>query len=177
MRAGERGSAAVRRLLAMLPDRLRTQGRLLVLFEPAADDEAVYAYGPDHPPIAYAVETARPAAGRARVFGDGVFAEAADGDALAAGAGTAIAVDANLGAQPRAAARARALLRQSRLAAARGELVVRPNVAQEAGDVITLTDAASGLDAARFRVAALRLRYARGGPRPVWEQTLTLGEA
>jgi len=48
------------------------------------------------------------------------------------------------------------------------------DVGHEVGDVVELTDATLGLDAARFRVAALRLRFARGGPRPLYEQTLSL---
>ncbi len=175
VRAGERGATAVRRLLRALPDRLQADGRLLALSEPAADDAVAYAYGANHAILAHTVEAGRPAAGWARVFGSGVFAEAADEAALAEGAGAVVAVDENLGAQDRAAARAGTLLRQSRLAVERGALLVRPNVAQEPGDVVTVTDAEAGLAAARFRVAGLRLRFARGA-RTRYEQTLLLGE-
>ena len=176
VRAGERGATAVRRLLRALPDQLLMHGRLPVLFEPAAGDPVDCAYGGDHPIEALALEAGRPAAGWARVFGDGLFAEATDDAALAEGAGALIAVDDNLDVQARADARATTLLRQSRLAVARGELLVRPNVAQEVGDVVSLTDAAAGLSAAPFRIAGLRLRFARGGPRPAYTQTLTLSE-
>ena len=174
VRAGERGATAVRRLLRAVPDRLRTDGRLLVLSEPAAGASG-YAYGADHAILAHTIEAGRPAAGWARVFGRGVFAEAADEAALAEGAGTVIAIDENLGVQDRADARAGTLLRQSRLAVDRGELLVRPNVAQEPGDLVAVTDAEAGLDAAPFRVAGLRLRFARGA-RPRYEQTVTLSE-
>ncbi len=175
VRAGERGGTAVRRLLRALPDRLQMERGLLVLSEPAADGAAGYAYGAEHAVLAHTIEAGRPAAGWARVFGRGVFAEAADEDALAAGAGAVTAIDENLGAQDRADARAGTLLRQSRLAVDRGELLVRPNVAQQPGDIVAITDAEAGLDAAPFRVAGLRLRFARGA-RPRYEQTLTLGE-
>ena len=175
VRAGERGATARRRLLRALPDRLRSDGRLLVLSEPSASDAADYAYGTDHAILAHAIELGRPAAGWARVFGSGVFAEATDEAAIAEGAGAVIAVDENLGAQDRVDARAGTLLRQSRLAVERGELLVRPNVAQEPGDIIEVSDAAAGLAAAPFRVAGLRLRFSRG-VRPRYEQTLTLGE-
>ena len=174
VRAGEHGGTAVRRLLRALPDRLRSEGRLLVLSEPALG-LAGYAYGAEHAILAHTLEAGRPAAGWARVFGHGVFAEAADEAALAEGAGAVIAVDENLGEQDRADARAGTLLRQSRLAVERGELLVRPNVAQEPGDIVAISDAEAGLDGAAFRVAGLRLRFARGA-RPRYEQTLTLGE-
>ncbi len=175
MRAGERAATAMHRLLRALPDRLRSDGRLLVLSEQAASAAADYAYGTDHAILAHAIEAGRPTAGWARVFGSGVFAEATDESAIAEGAGAVIAVDENLGAQDRVAARAGTLLRQSRLAVERGELLVRPNVVQEPGDIVEVSDAAAGLEAARFRVAGLRLRFARGA-RPRYEQTLTLGE-
>ena len=175
VRAGERGGTAVRRLLRALPDRLASDGRLLLISEPAPDAVAAYAYGADHAILVHAIEAGRPSAGWARVFGSGVFAEAADEAALAEGAGAVIAVDENLGDQDRVEARAGTLLRQSRLAVERGELLVRPNVAQEPGDIVDVTDAQSGLDATRFRVAGMRLRFARGA-RPRYEQTLLLGE-
>ncbi|MYI83032.1 MAG: hypothetical protein F4056_06990 [Chloroflexi bacterium] len=174
VRAGERGATAMRRLLRALPDRLRSDGRLLVVSEPVAGAAADYAYGTDHAILAHAIEAGRPAAGWARVFGSGVFAEATDEAAIAEGAGAVIAVDENLGAQDRVAARAGTLLRQSRVAVERGELLVRPNVAQEPGDIVEVSDAAAGLDAVPFRVAGLRLRFSRGA-RPRYEQTLTLG--
>jgi len=93
--------------------------------------------------------------------------------AVAAGAGAAVVVDDNLTTWPRASARAAAVLRPAALAALRGELVCAPHVGLEVGDVIAVTDATLGLEGARFRVAALRLRYARGGTRPRYEQTLT----
>lgn len=175
VRAGERGVTAMQRLLRSLPDRLRSDGRSLVLSEQSASAAADYAYGTDHAILAHAIEAGRPTAGWARVFGSGVFAEATDESAIAEGAGAVIAVDENLGAQDRVAARAGTLLRQSRLAVERGELLVRPNVVQEPGDIVEVSDAAAGLEAARFRVAGLRLRFARGA-RPRYEQTLTLGE-
>ena len=91
VRAGERGGTAVRRLLRALPDRLQMERGLLVLSEPAADGAADYAYGAEHALLAHTIEAGRPAAGWARVFGRGVFAEAADEDALAEGAGAVIA--------------------------------------------------------------------------------------
>lgn len=177
VRAGERGSTAAGRLLDALPDlvRMTGTGTGAVLFEPAVDDPVDYTYDATHPPRRLRLDDGRASAGWARIFGDGVFAEAIDDAALRDGAPTLIVVDQNLGAQARVDARATTALRKSQLAIPRGEAVVAPNVGQEIGDVIAITDASAGLEAEPFRVAALRLRYNRGGSRPLYEMTLTLG--
>ncbi|MFN8585323.1 MAG: hypothetical protein U0446_08395 [Dehalococcoidia bacterium] len=174
VRAGEDGAAAVRRLLALVPDVLRMRGTLPLLFEPLASDATDYAYGTAHAIEALSVAEGRPAAGWARVFGEGVFAESLDVAALRSGASAALVVDASLTAQARADVRASTVLRREALAVPRGELVSPPNVGHEVGDVVELTDATLGLNAAKYRVAAWRLRFARAG-RPLYEQTLTLG--
>ncbi len=176
VRAGERGAAAASRLLAMLPDEIVMRDHRALLTAHAAGDPPAASFGDGaHPLIALAVEAGEPATGWARVFGRGVHAEAIDGDALAAGGGAEIVVDDNLAAQARAAARANAVLRRSRLALARGELTARPHPGLEVGDAIAVTSARAGLAAERFRVASLRLRYVRGGPRAVYEQRIALG--
>ena len=176
VRAGERGAPAVSRLVGALPDVLLMKGLNATLTEPAAGDAVDYAYGVGHAVFELRVQDTSPAVGWARVFGNGVFAEAVDEPALRDGAGAAIAVDDNLTVQARADARAATLLRQAVLAPPRAELVASPNVGLEVADVIAVTDAALGLAAARFRVAALRLRFARGGARPRYEMTLALTE-
>ena len=176
VRAGERGSTATSRLLAALPDVLVVSGVNATLTEPAPDAAVDYAYGADHAVLELRDEERDPATGWVRVFGNGVFAEALDGEALRRGASTTVTVDDNLTAQARADARASTLLRQSALAVPRGELIVAPNVGQEVADVVSVTDAVLGLSAARYRVAALRLRFLRGGTRPRYEMTLSLTE-
>ena len=176
VRAGERGSNAVRRLLRALPDEVVMQNQTPVLTEPAASDPVDDAFGVEHAILGLAVEAGRPAAGWARVFGSGVLAQAVDEAALADGGGALIVVDENLSAQARADVRADAVLRQSRLEVERGELRVRPHAGLEVGDVVTVTAPEAGLSAAPFRVAGLRLRYVRGGPRPVYEQRVMLSE-
>jgi hypothetical protein len=151
-------------LLAALPDEVIMRDFRPVLTEPAANDTTDAAFGTDHPILGLTIEAGRPAAGWARVFGSGVLAEAVDDVALVTGGGAVIVVDENLSAQPRADARAGAVLRRSQLAVARGELLVRPHAGLEVGDVVEVTSPAAGLTAAPFRVAGLRLRFARGGP-------------
>jgi hypothetical protein len=67
------------------------------------------------------------------------------------------------------------VLRKSALDVDRGTLVVPVHCGQEVGDVIAVTSPPLGLDGARFRVAALRLRFARG-TKPLYEHTLSLSE-
>lgn len=120
MRAGERGSTAVRRLLAMLPDEVIMRDHWAFLAEPAANNAPVASFGDDDPLVRITVESGAPATGWARIFGAGVLAEAVHDDALAEGGGTAIVVDGNIDAQARADARADAVLRRSQLALGRG---------------------------------------------------------
>ena len=176
MRAGERGSTAVRRLLAMLPDEVIMRDHWAFLAEPAANDAPVASFGDDDPLVRITVESGAPATGWARIFGAGVLAEAVHEDALAEGGGTAIVVDGNIDAQARADARADAVLRRSQLALGRGEVVVRPHPGLEVGDVVTIASKRAGLGGARFRASGLHLRYVRGGRRAVYEQRIALSD-
>ncbi|MEZ4553761.1 MAG: hypothetical protein R3B59_07615 [Dehalococcoidia bacterium] len=173
VRAGESAATAVRRLLEVVPDVLRMRGSTPVLFEPLASESSGYACGTTHAVEALSAEEGRQAAGWARVFGAGVFAESVDVAALHAGAGAALVVDDALAAQARADVRATTVLRRQALAVPRGELVSPPNVGAEVWDVIDVTDATLGLSGAKYRVAGWRLRFSRAA-RPVYEQTLQL---
>ncbi|MEE8336977.1 MAG: hypothetical protein V3R95_02835 [Dehalococcoidia bacterium] len=190
VRAGERGSAAVGRLLAMISDTLLIVGRSAVLRGTDARDTTDYAFGDAHALRSFAVDEGRRGIGWARVFGDGLFAEAVDAEVLRDGGGAAIAVDGNLTTQARVAARAGSLLRRDVLAIGRGELTALVNAGQEVADVVTIADPASGMRPfpysfplsfappvpTKFRVAALRLRYLRAGQGARYETTLTLME-
>jgi len=178
VRPGERGDTAVRRLLGTLPDLARMRGIDLVLFDAASDDEPDASYGADGeaPLLSVAIEDGGQRTGWARVFGGGVFAEVIEEGALASGGGVAIAVDDNLASQPRADARAETLLRRAALETSRGAITVPVHPGHEPGDVVAITDATLGLDAARFRVSEVRLRFDRAARHPRYEQTLSLTE-
>jgi hypothetical protein len=175
VRAGERGASAFRRLLDALPDLAIMRALGPTLTEPATSQSTAYTYGEGHAVLDARIEDAAGSTGWVRVFGSGVFAQAVDAAALRAGAAAAVVVDDTLAAQARADARATTLLRKSALEVDRGTLVVPANAGQEAGDVIEVTSPPLGLDGARYRVAALRLRFARGA-RPVYEHTLSLSD-
>ncbi|MCY4615157.1 MAG: hypothetical protein OXC71_02015 [Chloroflexi bacterium] len=175
-RAGERGSTAARRLLAMLPDDVVMRGHVAYLTEPRADDSAVASFGADDPLVRLTMESGAPATGWARIFGAGVLAEAIHEASLAEGGAAAIVVDENIDAQARADARAETVLRRSQLDLGRGELVVRPHAGLEVGDVVAVTSKQAGLEERRFRASGLHLRYVRGGKRPVYEQRIALSD-
>ncbi len=176
VRAGERGSTAARRLLAMLPDDVLMRGHRAFLTEPKANDAPVASFAADGSLVRLTMESGAPATGWARVFGAGVLAEAIHEASLAEGGATAIVVDENLDVQARADARAETVLRRSQLDIARGELVVRPHAGLEVGDVVAVTSKQAGLVDARFRASGLHLRYVRGGKRPVYEQRIALSD-
>ena len=185
VRAGERGSTAVRRLLAMLPDEVIMRDHWAFLTEPTRDDASGASFGDADPAsgrgdtpqlVRLAMETGHPATGWARIVGAGIIAEAIDEAALAGGGGATIVVDENIDAQARADARAGTVLRRSELARARGELTVRPHPGLEVGDVVDITSGRARLARARFRVSGLHLRYVRGGKRAIYEQRVALSD-
>jgi hypothetical protein len=176
---GESGRTAVRRLLAMVPDRLRMRGSLAAGLDPQDDDSSDYAYGVDHVILAGRYVDRGPTVNRALAFGTGAppaLGEAFDfADIEAVGEKFVEVVDLNLADDPDDCAdRAAALVRVAALAARRDEIEVLVNAGQEVWDVVEVTDAQAGLDAAPRRVLGWRLRYQPG--RGVYEQTLTLGE-
>lgn len=173
LRAGERGRAAVRRLLEMVPDVITMQGLTPLLTEPLSTQSSTYAYGAAHAVQAVTVESGRPGVGWARVFGSGVFAEAVDGAVLRVGGSAAVVIDDRVSSTTRAAVRASTTLRRAALVVPVGTLRALPHVGQEVHDVIAVTDAGAGLVDAPFRVAAVRLRYERA-PRSRYEMEIEL---
>lgn len=173
VRAGQRGGAALRALLERAPEVARPRGVSLHLVgvDPAAT--ADYAYGVEHAIDSLALVDPAPAVGEVRVFGASDVGESIDVAGAAQGAATVVVVDASLDAPARVDARAATVLRRAELTAATARLTAAPNLAQELGDIVEVTDPAHGLDAARYRVAEVRYRFARSG-RPRAEMQLSL---
>ncbi|MDO8615529.1 MAG: hypothetical protein Q7T33_07290 [Dehalococcoidia bacterium] len=172
---GETALAAVRRLLAMIPDVIFLRGEFAYLTEPLTAEATDYAYGTDHRLLAGRYEDGLPGANRAQVFGRGVFGERFDWPGVQSVYDRLQQVhDANLTAQSQVEARGDAVLRGEALAATDGEITAPVNCGQELYDVIEVTDAGAGLAAARRRVLGLELRYATGES-PSYEQRIALG--
>jgi hypothetical protein len=158
----------------MVPDVILARGEFGVMKQPLAAEASAYSYGAAHAISAGRYADEASAANRVEVFGKNVFGERFDWIGVAATYDRLVQVlDANLTTQAQTESRADALLRHAAIAAAAGEIAVRPNCGQELHDVIDVTDAAAALGAATRRVLGVHLRY-----RPdagIYEQTLVLG--
>jgi hypothetical protein len=172
---GESGLTAVSRLLALLPDVILARGEFAFLKEPLASEGAAYGYGVDHALLSGRYRSAAAESNRAQVFGEGVFGEGLDWPGIESVYDRLAQVqDPNLTTVAEVEDRAAALLRKAALAAENGEITAPVNCGQEPYDVIEVTDAPAGLDAAKRRVLGLELRYSTG-EQPSYEQRLRLG--
>jgi hypothetical protein len=158
----ESGRAAVRRLLAMVPDVLLVSGEDGYLVNPTAYQSTDYEYGIEHPILEGRYGCRSASFNRVQVFGQGLMVEDFDW----AGADDVYdrlhqAHDRNLGSVAAAQERADALLRHEEMRSADDGLLVPVNCGQELYDVVEVTDPGAGLSAARRRVLAISLRYVR----------------
>ena len=172
--AGESSLTAVRRVLRPVQDVMFQRAEVAFLKNPLATEAVAYSYGTDHVLLAGRYLDVAPPSNRAQVFGEGVFAEAFDWPRIQESYDrTTQVIDANLTTAGEAADRADAVLRGAAIDAIDGRITVRPNCAQELYDVIDVTDATAGLDAAKRRVLGLRLRYS--AQKGEYTQELELG--
>lgn len=173
---GEKGSAAVRRLLALAPDTLSFRGATALVRDTHPSDPADYAYGTDHA-IAEGLYASRcRRANRVQVYGQTVVGESFAWDEVERVPERLRQVqDRNLTTVEEAQARCAAELRREELDAVSGDILVPVNCGQELYDVVEVTDARAGLVAARRRVLGLELQYRRSGRRARYAQRITLG--
>ncbi len=183
---GESGRTAIERLLAMIPDVAFAQAAAMRTRYPQAGDDSEYTYAA--PAIGSTTEHAimsghyrdiAPATNITRIVGDGVYVEGFDFDEIESmGERSLQVIDVNLTDDASAGDRAACELRAAELNARRDEIRLDGvNGGQELYDVVNLTDAAAGLDAAERRVLALSWRYqtASNGGQPRYDMTLELG--
>ncbi|MFQ5879432.1 MAG: hypothetical protein ACE5IZ_04595, partial [Dehalococcoidia bacterium] len=173
---GENGAAAVRRLLAMVPDLLLFRGHFAYVKDPLATEASAYAYGTDHAIRRGRYGTGSRQANRIQAFGDGLLVEAFEWDSIEDLYDRLRQLsDLNLDTVALAQDRAAAELRREAIGSVTGEVVVPTNCGQELYDVVDITDAAAGLAAAKRRLVGLALRYNASGARAAYEQRLLLG--
>ena len=141
--ADERGSTALSRLLAKTSDVAFGRGAHIVIAKADPEAEPVAGFGwsdalvgSGHPLYAHGQIDAGERPGWARVFGDGMVAQAVDGAAVGRGGGIALAVDEVLTTSGVVLDRAEAVLRSARLGAEREWIGAAPHPALEPGDVI-----------------------------------------
>lgn len=171
---GEDGAKAVRRLMALVPDVLFFRGGQACVRYLQPSDEADYAYGTGHAILEGRCGTALGSYNRVQAFGDGVTGEAFAWDEVEEAHDRLLQLhDLNLDTAEKAQDRADALLHMLGLAAT-AEVVVPVNCGQELYDVVEVTGPGLGLDAARYRVLGLELRYDRERT-PRYTHTLRLG--
>lgn len=178
---GTSGLAAVRALLAKVPDVVIFQGAAGAIWNPSASDASSYSYvGADLVSApAHKIRESRFAASNqqvnhAQVFGTGVFNESFSWTELELAYNRiAQAHDAGLTTAADALARAIAVLREATIEASHDALITAPNVGQEVGDVIDVTEPRANLSAAKRRVLELSTEYQPS--KAVYKQTLTLG--
>ena len=173
---GERGSAAVRRLLALAPDVLLFRGATALVRDTRPDDPMDYAYGTEHA-VSQGLYISRcRRANRVQTYGMGIVGESfAWEEAERAPERLRQVQDRNLTTVDEAQARCDAELRREDLGAVAGDIVAPANCGQELYDVVAVTDTRAGLAAARRRVLGLELRYARTGRRARYAHRITLG--
>jgi len=173
-----RGDAALRRILAFIPDSLVFTGNEAYLKDLRADESSCYIYGADHVILQGEYRQAVPLT-RARAIGRDaadarIVEDAIDWTNLQLGIDTfSQDYDPNLQTATRAQERADAILRKGSLPAQGGQITVPPNCGQELYDVITVTDKRCGITSKKYRVMDIDAEYSLRE----WQyrQTLTLG--
>ena len=158
---GESALTAVRRLLDMVPDVILFVSDTAYLMNPRAGDASCYSYGPAHSILEGRYITNSQAANRIQVFGDELVTEDWDWDEVEQVYDrVAQARDLNLDTTDEAHQRGQAILREGEMVSVGGHVSVPMNCGQDLYDVVDITSAEAGLDAARRRVLALQHAWA-----------------
>ncbi len=177
---GMDGATAVRRLLNYVPDVLFCEDETMYAVKPLAGDDPVYAYGPSHRVSQSSHICSAPEVNCVRIEGwDGssgqmVLVETALQPEAAFFPDRMEHIgDRAISSVAAAEERANARLRKAALGAYSGSLLVPVNCGQQVFDVVAVTDANAGLDAASRRVLGITTVWnpARGE----YSQKLKLG--
>jgi hypothetical protein len=182
-RGGTHADTQLSRLLSFVTDRLVPRESLCFVKNLLSSESSSYEYSnqPGYHPIFEGAFADQLTITHAQVSGDTedeppvhVREGAFDWTLLGAGIDNlTMQYDANLEEADQAAKRATALLRSRQLLAAQAIVLVPTNVGQELYDVITITDARSGIDQEKHRVLAIQTDYDRRQGN--YHQRLTLG--
>jgi hypothetical protein len=175
---GDDGRSVVTRLLSFVPDLLFIEGDTAFLVNPLSDDDSVYSYGVDHVIREGHYWSGAMDKNRVQVEGEAggalLLADNFNWDEIDIMYDRLERVgDKNLGTVAGAQDRGLAILRKMEIGAAGGVITVPVNCGQQLYDVIDITDAPAGLDAAARRVLGLLLLYQPR--RGEYSQRITLG--
>ncbi|MFQ5934334.1 MAG: hypothetical protein ACE5KI_06800, partial [Dehalococcoidia bacterium] len=173
---GETAAAAVRRLLAMVPDVLVYIPSACTSLNPLASDPSGYSYGTDHAILEARYADSSPNFNRVQVFGASVFSESYDWTDMNLIYDRLRQVhDLNIDTSQKASDQVARELRHRTMAQKRGHVAVRVNAGQELYDVIDLTDDEAGLSGELRRVIGMQMEYRASGGRPRYAHKLYLG--
>jgi hypothetical protein len=164
---GDDGRTVIAKLLSFIPDRLFIEGGTAFLVNPLASDASVYSYGGAHAVLTGRYRRTALGKNRVQVEGDAggtlILADNFNWDEIGRRDDRLSRVaDKNLGTVAAAHDRAQAILREMEIMAEAGAITVPVNCGQQLYDVIDITDAPAGLDAAKKRVRGLLLSYRPG---------------
>ncbi|MBN1189023.1 MAG: hypothetical protein JXA46_04660 [Dehalococcoidales bacterium] len=185
--AGDSGLTVVARLLSFVPDLLFLEGNSAYLVNPQITDSSVYSYvvsgsygAADH--VILEGRYRRDAWKINRVLVEGlnpvgpavIAAESFDWDEIERGCDRLeMLEDLNVSSVELARDRGAAWLRRAEIESITGFIRVPVNCGQQVYDVVDITDARAGLDAAKRRVLGMSLSYLPA--RAQYEQVLKLG--
>jgi hypothetical protein len=175
---GDDGRAVIGRLLSFVPDLLFIEGNTAFLVNPLATDGSVYSYGVDHVIREGRYHHGAVVRNRVQVEGEAggtlILADSFNWDEIEIlGDRLSQVGDRNLDTVAGAQDRGLAVLRKMEIGAEGGMITVPVNCGQQLYDVIGITDAPAGMDAAARRVLGLLLVYQPR--RGEYRQRITLG--
>jgi hypothetical protein len=159
----DNGREVIQKLLSFVADAIFIEGNKAYLLNPSASDSAVYAYGDGHAILEGTYRRAAMKTNRVQVEGYSTGIILADSfawdDIDRLNDRLEHLDDRNLSTVAEAQQRGQAYLRQAEIAAESGGILVPVNCGQQLYDVVAITDARAGLDAAKKRVLGIVLGY------------------
>lgn len=169
---GESGSTALRRLLLGLDMAAVATGAGLQLRGFGPTEPAAWQLGGENShPVTSLVEAEQRSDGWVRLSGPGRYADAFDGETEPA---AGVIHDASATTDALATAHAAAIFGQAGRLSGAIRLRLAFHAGIEPGDVVTVTDAADGLDGATRRVTAVGMDYRRGPAGARYDTLLTV---
>jgi len=177
---GDRGDSLIKKLLSFIPDLLLIEGEKAYLVNPVSTDSPVYSYGSFHPVTRSRYGKSAMPENHVSVEGYDpaqdipVIVDSFDWESIALLYDNLERIyDTNITTVTEAGDRGESVLRKAQIAAFSGSIRVAVNCGQQVYDVVAVTDALVGLDAASRRVMGIALMYRP--ERGQYDQTLLLG--